>query len=97
MNPRWAIGFCDRCGWKYKLNTLRWEFQPDTGTVWRVCSTCFDPSNPRANPEQPDTADIQSLNDPRPETDRSYNSLSAWSPAGNIPDTPVSCLFVWLS
>lgn len=97
MNPQWANGICDRCGWEAKLSKLREEFQPDTDTVWRVCPTCFDRPNPLADPDTPETADIQSLEDPRPEIDRNYRSLSGWAPAGNIPAVPVACRFFWRS
>lgn len=97
MNPSWALGICDRCGWKYKLSALSDEYQPDSDNVWRVCSTCFNPSNPLADPEIPDTDDIQSLEDPRPETDRSFRSLSGWAPAGNIAAVPIYSGFVWRS
>lgn len=44
-NPE-ARGACDRCGFQYSLNDLRWQFQwaglKLQNLQLRVCSTCMD-------------------------------------------------------
>lgn len=41
-----AMGICDRCGFRYNLNDLQWQFEWRglrlTNTQFRVCPTCID-------------------------------------------------------
>lgn len=95
MNPSWAMGVCDRCGFSYKLIDLKPEYQPDRDNIWKVCSSCFDPPNSLADPEIPETADEITLDDGRPEYNRDFRSLYAWAPAGNIAAIPLATSYRW--
>lgn len=37
-----ALGLCDRCGFAYKLNTLRMEYCNGQPTGHRTCRTCWE-------------------------------------------------------
>ena len=37
-----ALGICDRCGFSYKLNALKYEIENGTRNGLRVCNSCFD-------------------------------------------------------
>lgn len=68
--PGGVWGVCDRCAFKFRLNTLRAEW-----TGLRVCSECWDPrpaelSPPNVYPEglpvrnaRPDPGDVLGPND----------------------------------
>jgi hypothetical protein len=64
-----ALGICDRCGFSFKLNSLR--FQPVDGnlTKIKVCSSCMDVDNPQWQLRLLDLTDNEALRDPRPDTD----------------------------
>ena len=42
-----ALGICDRCGFTYKLNELRYETENKVRNGLRVCHTCYDPDQPQ--------------------------------------------------
>ena len=56
-------GECDRCGFIYKLDALRYEW-----TGFRVCGPCWDPLPAQDFPRQLE-AESQALIDPRPRND----------------------------
>ncbi len=58
---KWALGVCDRCGFKYPLHKLKKEW---TGLM--VCiSECYEEKHPQLFPIYL-TTDPESLRDPRP-------------------------------
>ena len=42
-----ALGECDRCGFTFKLNDLRYEVTDKIRNGLRVCSDCFDEDHPQ--------------------------------------------------
>lgn len=62
-----AVGFCDRCGQRYKLEQLAYEITNKTRTNFRVCPECFDKDHPQLQVGLVKADDPQSLRDPRPD------------------------------
>ena len=60
-----ALGDCDRCGFTYKLNNLKYEIQDSIRNGLRVCNYCFDEDQPQFKLGQVNTADNQALFNPR--------------------------------
>tara|TARA_R100000541_G_scaffold54897_1_gene63551 strand:- start:227 stop:538 length:312 start_codon:yes stop_codon:yes gene_type:complete len=60
-----ALGDCDRCGFTYKLNSLKYEIQDSIRNGLRVCNYCFDEDQPQFKLGQVNTADNQALFNPR--------------------------------
>ena len=60
-----ALGDCDRCGFTYKLNDLKYEVQDSIRNGLWVCSECFDVDHPQYKLGEVDTADNQALFNPR--------------------------------
>ena len=86
-----ALGLCDRCGFTYKLNTLRYEIYDGRRNGLRVCSECFDIDQPQLKLGEVNTSDNQALFDPRVDTGReastSYfgsNTLNSQGLTGSI-------------
>ena len=63
-----ALGICDRCGFSFKLNSLKYEILDSKRTGFRVCNQCFDEDQPQLKLGQIDTSDKQSLYNPRVDT-----------------------------
>ena len=62
-----ALGQCDRCGFSYKLNTLQYQIEDGKRNGLRVCYDCLDEDQPQLKIGEVDTADNQSLFNPRPD------------------------------
>ena len=62
-----ALGDCDRCGFTYKLNDLKYEIQDSIRNGLKVCSYCFDVDHPQLKIGEVDTSDNQALFNPRPD------------------------------
>jgi len=60
---KFAIGLCDRCGFEYKLNELKKEWNN-----LKTCKECFEPKAPQLDPT-PVVSDKQALHNPRPNND----------------------------
>jgi len=60
---KFALGLCDRCGFEYKLNDLKEEWNK-----LKTCPQCFEPKAPQLNPS-PVVSDKEALNKPRPNND----------------------------
>ena len=63
-----ALGTCDRCGFTYKLNDLRYETENKVRNGLRVCHTCYDPDQPQLDVNLISTIDPQTLYDARVDT-----------------------------
>ena len=59
---KFAIALCDRCGQRYKLNTLIKEW-----TGFKVCPECYEPKHPQLEPKRT-INEPQALYQPRPES-----------------------------
>ena len=78
-----ALGDCDRCGFTYKLNELRYQIEDSKRNGLRVCKECFDEDQPQLKLGELNIVDPQSLYDPR--TDRGKADSTryfAWDPIG---------------
>ena len=77
-------GLCDRCGLRYPLKKLKFEFLLGRSTGLRVCPTCLDPSHPQLDTRGIKTNDKQSVENSR--SDAAENLISrqmfAWNPVG---------------
>jgi hypothetical protein len=62
-----AIGFCDRCNWRYKLGQLKTEYVGGRKTSVLVCPTCWDDDHPQNWQGRVPVFDPQALRDPRPD------------------------------
>tara|TARA_R110000782_G_scaffold136626_1_gene229079 strand:+ start:40 stop:351 length:312 start_codon:yes stop_codon:yes gene_type:complete len=60
-----ALGDCDRCGFTYKLNDLKYEIQDSIRNGLRVCFECFDEDHPQYKLGELNIADNQALFNPR--------------------------------
>lgn len=54
-------GICDRCGLRFRLNQLKFEFVMGRNTGLRVCPKCLDPSHPQLDTRNVRTDDKQSV------------------------------------
>lgn len=62
-----ALGDCDRCGFTYKLNDLKYEIEDGIRNGLRVCDDCLDIDHPQLKIGEVNTSDNQSLYNPRPD------------------------------
>jgi len=65
-----SIAECDRCGFRFKLTSLRKETVKTKIRNIMVCSICYDPDQPQLLLGMFPVDDPQAVRDPRP--DRSY-------------------------
>ena len=81
---RYAFGFCDRCGFRYDLGELKWEFTDKKQNGLRVCPECLDPDHPQLQLGRFRIYDPQTLENPRPDQSQlSSTSTFGWNPVGN--------------
>lgn len=62
-----ALGICDRCGFSFKLNSLRFQQVDGRMTALKVCRSCLDIDNEQWQVRLLDLTDNEALRDPRPE------------------------------
>lgn len=62
-----AFGFCERCGFRFKLSLLRPEFVRGKSVNNRVCSPCFDKDHPQNFLGMTPVSDPQGLRRPAPD------------------------------
>ena len=60
---KFAKALCDRCGFEYKLNELKQEWNGS-----KTCSDCYEPKHPQLEPLTA-TSDPEALYKPRPNND----------------------------
>lgn len=77
-------GICDRCGLRYPLKRLKYEFVMGRATGLRVCQKCLDPSHPQLDTRNIKTSDRQSVPDSRSDAAELAVSrqMFAWNPVG---------------
>lgn len=81
---RHAIGFCDRCGFRFPLSALKWEMQDKHRNGLRVCGECLDPDHPQLQLGRFRIFDPQTLDSPRPDNAQiASQSLFGWNPVGD--------------
>lgn len=81
-------GLCDRCGLRYPLRDLKFEFLLGRSTGMRVCPKCLDPSHPQLDTRNVRTDDKQSVKDSR--SDKSELAASRAMFAFNPVGTPLT-------
>ena len=63
-----SIAMCDRCGFQFKLTSLRKEVLKTKIYNLLVCPECWDPDQPQLQLGMYPVDDPQGLRDPRPDT-----------------------------
>lgn len=63
-----AHGFCDRCGFRCKLNIMKLLTINEKLTNTKVCPDCWEPDQPQYRIGRVDPSDPQALRNPRPDT-----------------------------
>ena len=80
---KYAIAICDRCGFQYPYNQLRFEISDQKRTGFRVCPECLDEDQPQLQLGQYPVNDPQALRNARTDTSLDASRrLSAWDPIG---------------
>jgi hypothetical protein len=64
-----ALGICDRCGFQFRLNSLRFQYVEGRKTELKVCHSCMDIDNEQWQLRLLDLTDNETLRDPRPDTE----------------------------
>ncbi len=82
-----AIAECDRCGFRFKLKELRKLMIKDTLVNKKVCSECWEPSQPQLKLGDYPVEDPQAVREPRP--DLSYYQSGATGLQLN-PNAPIT-------
>ena len=77
-------GICDRCGLRYPLKKLKYEFLLGRSTGMRVCPSCIDPSHPQLDTRNVKTSDRMSVPNSRSDAAelRASRAMSSWNPVG---------------
>lgn len=93
IQPRWALGLCDRCGFSFLLSDLHREIYDLRENGLKVCSVCLDVDQPQLQLGRVDSSDPQALFDPRPDIGRFGSiGLFGWLPCGNPLSSNVQCV-----
>lgn len=79
-----ARGICDRCGFAYRLSTLKPEYVRGKNNGLLVCRECWDDDHPQNFIDYVETADAQVLMNPRPEDNRQSRAIRWDSPPATI-------------
>jgi len=79
-----AIGFCDRCGFQFKLKELKKETSDQIWTGNLVCEECFDVDQPQLQLGRIPMDDPQALKNARPDQSliESRDIYWGWNPVG---------------
>ncbi len=90
-NGRWAFGFCDRCGFRYDLNGLKYEVEDKRRNGLRVCDQCLDVDHPQNWLGDIFFSDPEALFDPRPDiVEDESRKLFAFKPVGHPTTSLIS-------
>jgi hypothetical protein len=84
-NGKYAFGFCDRTGFRYKLSDLVPEFRAGIPTGLRVGKDVWDPDQPQNFLGRlGDYTDPEQIRNPRPDLSlQESRDLFAYDPVGN--------------
>jgi len=72
-----SIAECDRCGFRYKLTSLRKEVVKTKTYNLLVCPSCWDPDQPQLQLGMYPVDDPQGVRDPRPDVSYQVSGLLA--------------------
>jgi len=78
-SAKYAIADCDRCGFQYKLKTLKEIYIRAKKTNILVCSTCWEPDQPQNFVGMYPINDPQAIRNPRPDTSYAQTARSVGS------------------
>lgn len=70
-----SIAECDRCGFRFKLTTLRKEVVKTKVYDLKVCPQCWDPDQPQLQLGMYPVDDPQGIRDPRPDISYKVSGL----------------------
>lgn len=73
-NGRNAFGFCDYCGFRFKLKELKKLIIKTKQVSYKVCPQCWTPDQPQLQLGMYPIDDPQALRDPRPDTNTWFAS-----------------------
>jgi hypothetical protein len=71
-----AISQCDRCGFRFKLKTLKTEIIKTKKYELMVCPACWDPDQPQLQLGMYPVDDPQALRNPRPDNTYRQSGLN---------------------
>lgn len=69
-----AFGFCDYCGFRFKLKELKKLIIKTKQVNYKVCPQCWTPDHPQLQLGMYPVDDPQAIRDPRPDTNTWYQS-----------------------
>jgi hypothetical protein len=72
-----SIAECDRCGFRFKLTSLRKEVIKTKTYNLLVCPSCWDPDQPQLSLGMYPVDDPQGVRDPRPDVSYQVSGLLA--------------------
>jgi hypothetical protein len=72
-----SIAECDRCGFRFKLTSLRKEVVKTKTYNLLVCPSCWDPDQPQLQLGMYPVDDPQGVRDPRPDVSYQVSGLGA--------------------
>jgi hypothetical protein len=78
---KWAIAMCDRCGFQFRLRSLKEEIIKTKRYNILVCEECWDPDQPQLQLGMYPVDDPQALRNPRRDTTYVTAGVNA---AGNL-------------
>ena len=83
-----SFGFCDQCGFRYPLKTLKPLIVNFVRTSTLVCKKCWNPDHPQYRLGKLKINDPQALKDPRPDTAQTESRMMqwGWNPVGGARD-----------
>jgi len=73
-NGRKAFGFCDFCGFRFKLKELKKLVVKTKQVQYKVCPQCWTPDHPQLQLGMYPVEDPQAIRDPRSDTNTWYQS-----------------------
>jgi hypothetical protein len=81
---KYALGLCDRCGFRYELNSLKEEISNGKPTGMRVCSDCLDQDHPQNFVRLLKITDKEALDNSRIDPSLAASrALWNWNPVGH--------------
>tara|TARA_R110002020_G_scaffold76170_6_gene193370 strand:+ start:2701 stop:3045 length:345 start_codon:yes stop_codon:yes gene_type:complete len=83
VKGKYAFGFCDRTGFRYRLNDLVPQIVNGRPTGWLVGRDVVDEDQPQLQLGRLKMSDPQALRNPRPDrSEPESRKLYAWDPVG---------------
>ena len=87
-----SIAQCDRCGFRFKLTSLRKEVIKTKTYNLLVCDSCWDPDQPQLQLGMYPVNDPQALRNPRPDTTYLQAGLTGLQVLSVSPPDPTASI-----